>query len=97
MSLSLYNTASRSIETFTPPSPSVVTMYNCGPTVYNYVHVGNLRAYVFADILRRTLEADGYEVKQIVNITDVGHLVSDGDEGEDKMVVGATREGKSVE
>ena len=97
MALKLYNTASRSLEVFTPPPPSTVTMYNCGPTVYNYVHIGNLRAYVFADILRRTLEADGYEVKQIVNITDVGHLVSDGDEGEDKMSVGAKREGKSVE
>ena len=97
MALKLYNTASRSLEAFTPPPPHTVTMYNCGPTVYNYVHIGNLRAYVFADILRRTLEREGYEVKQIVNITDVGHLVSDGDEGEDKMVVGATREGKSVE
>ncbi len=97
MSLKLYNTASRSLEAFTAMSPTLVTMYNCGPTVYNYVHIGNLRAYVFADILRRALEREGHEVKQIVNITDVGHLVSDGDEGEDKMTVGAVREGKSVE
>lgn len=93
----LYNTASRQIEEFTPPPPHVVTMYNCGPTVYNYAHIGNLRAYVFADVLRRTFEQNGYAVKQIVNITDVGHLVSDDDEGEDKIELGAKREGKSVE
>ncbi len=72
-------------------------MYNCGPTVYNYAHIGNLRAYVFADVLRRTLEMNEYTVKQVINITDVGHLVSDGDEGEDKILIGAKREGKSVE
>ncbi len=93
----LYNTATRQVEEFTPPPPHVVTMYNCGPTVYNYAHIGNLRAYVFADVLRRTFEQNGYEVKQIVNITDVGHLVSDNDEGEDKIELGAKREGKSVE
>lgn len=93
----LYNTASRALEEFTPPPPHVVTMYNCGPTVYNYAHIGNLRAYVFADVLRRTFEQNGYVVKQIVNITDVGHLVSDDDEGEDKIELGAKREGKSVE
>ena len=97
MALKLYNTATRSLEEFTPSPPYEVKMYNCGPTVYNYAHIGNLRAYVFADILRRTLEADGYQVKQIVNITDVGHLVSDADEGEDKIAVGAEREGKSTE
>jgi hypothetical protein len=97
MALKLYNTATRNLETFTPPPPHEVTMYNCGPTVYNYAHIGNLRAYVFADVLRRTLELSGYTVKQIVNITDVGHLVSDADEGEDKIAVGAKREGKSVE
>ncbi len=93
----LYNTASREVEEFTPPPPHVVTMYNCGPTVYNFAHIGNLRSYVFADTLRRTLEHAGYEVKQIVNITDVGHLVSDDDEGDDKIELGAKREGKSVE
>ncbi len=97
MALELYNTATRKIEPFSPLVPKEVRMYNCGPTVYNYAHIGNLRAYVFADILRRTLEMSGYNVKQVVNITDVGHLVSDGDEGEDKMVVGAKREGKSIE
>ncbi|MDO8520729.1 MAG: cysteine--tRNA ligase [bacterium] len=97
MTLKLYNTLTRKLEEFTPLHPPKVTMYNCGPTVYNYAHIGNLRAYVFADVLRRTLEMNGYEVKQIINITDVGHLVSDQDEGEDKMVVGAKREGKSVE
>ncbi|OGZ05073.1 MAG: cysteine--tRNA ligase [Candidatus Lloydbacteria bacterium RIFCSPHIGHO2_02_FULL_54_17] len=97
MTLKLYNTLTREIEEFTPLHPPRVGMYNCGPTVYNYAHIGNLRAYVFADVLRRTLEMNGYKVKQVINITDVGHLVSDQDEGEDKMVLGAKREGKSVE
>lgn len=97
MTLKLYNTLTRKVEEFKPLHPPQVTMYNCGPTVYNYAHIGNLRAYVFADVLRRTLEMSGYQVRQIVNITDVGHLVSDADEGEDKMVMGAKREGKSVE
>ncbi len=93
----IYNTRSKSIEEFVPLIPGKVAMYNCGPTVYNYAHIGNLRAFVFADILRRALEWNGYAVQQVINITDVGHLVSDGDDGEDKMVVGATREGKSIE
>ncbi|HEY9585166.1 MAG TPA: cysteine--tRNA ligase [Candidatus Paceibacterota bacterium] len=97
MALRLYNTLTRQVEEFTPPPPYEVKMYNCGPTVYNYPQIGNLRSYVFADVLRRVLETNGYTVKQIVNITDVGHLVSDADEGEDKMMVGARREGKSVE
>ena len=97
MALQLYNTATRKLELFTPLLPSQVSMYNCGPTVYNYAHIGNLRAYVFSDVLRRTLELSGYKVKQIVNITDVGHLVGDADDTEDKMVVGAKREGKSIE
>lgn len=97
MALRLYNTATRTTEEFLPLHPPKVTMYNCGPTVYNYVHIGNLRAYVFADILRRTLTAHDFEVSQVINITDVGHLVSDQDEGDDKMEVGARREGKSVE
>ncbi len=71
-------------------------MYNCGPTVYNYAHIGNLRAYVFADVLRRTLEMNGYAVKQVINITDVGHLVGDGDEGDDKMTAALKREGKPL-
>ncbi len=97
MTLSLYNTLTRKKEEFLPLSGNTVTMYNCGPTVYNFVHIGNLRAFLFADTLRRVLEWDGYEVKQIMNITDVGHLVSDGDEGEDKMEKGAAREGKSAQ
>src|SRR5680860_1802755 len=95
--LKLYNTLTRKIEIFTPLNDGVATMYNCGPTVYNYAHIGNLRSYVFADLLRRTLEHYDYEVKQVINITDVGHLVDDGDEGEDKIEKGAKREKKSVQ
>src|SRR5581483_8623739 len=73
-----------------------VGMYHCGPTVYDYVHIGNLRAAVFADTVRRLFEADGYDVKQVMNITDIGHLVSDGDEGEDKMTKALIREGKPL-
>lgn len=97
MGLRLYNTLTRHVEEFTPSPPYEVKMYNCGPTVYNYAHIGNLRAYVFADVLRRTLQVNGYTVKQTINITDVGHLISDADEGADKIEVGAKREGKSVE
>jgi len=97
MGLLLYNTASRSLEEFIPVNPEKVLMYNCGPTVYNYQHIGNMRSYVFADILRRAIELNGYTVKQIINITDVGHLVGDGDVGEDKIMVGARREKKSAE
>lgn len=93
MTIRLYNTATRTLETFSPPPPHTVTMYHCGPTVYNYAHIGNLRAYVFADILRRMFEANGYAVKQVINVTDVGHLVGDGDEGEDKMTAALKREG----
>ncbi len=97
MTLRFFNTATRTVEDFVPQNANRVTMYNCGPTVYNYVHIGNLRSYIFADTLRRTLEWNGYDVNQVINITDVGHLVSDGDEGEDKMVLGTVREGKNVE
>lgn len=97
MAIVLKNTATRTKEEFTPLSPGIVRIYSCGPTVYNYAHIGNLRAYVFADLLRRMFEFNGYEVKQVVNITDVGHLTSDEDEGEDKIEKGAAREGKSVE
>ncbi len=97
MTLRLYNTLTRTTEEFSPLHPPRVAMYNCGPTVYNWVHIGNLRAYVFADVLRRALEREGFEVEQVANITDVGHLVSDQDEGEDKIEIGARREGKSVE
>ncbi|MEX2368801.1 MAG: cysteine--tRNA ligase, partial [Candidatus Paceibacterota bacterium] len=95
--LRLFNTMSREKEVFVPVDPGQpVRMYNCGPTVYNFAHIGNLRAFVFADTLRRTLEANGYEVKQVINITDVGHLVSDGDEGQDKMTKGLEREGLPI-
>lgn len=96
MDIKIYNTLSRSIETFTPLKDGFVSMYHCGPTVYDRAHIGNLRAYVFADLLRRTFEYNGYEVKQAINITDVGHLVSDGDEGEDKMTKALKREGKPL-
>ena len=94
MAIRFYNTLKNFKEEFTPGEPGKVTMYNCGPTVYNFAHIGNFRAYVFADILRRYLEYRGYEVRQVMNITDVGHLTDDADEGEDKMVVAAGKEGK---
>ncbi len=95
--IQLYNTRSRSLETFVPLHAPNVTLYHCGPTVYGYAHIGNMRAYVFADTLRRMLEWNGFKTTQVINITDVGHLVSDGDEGEDKIDVGAKREGISIE
>lgn len=94
--IQLYNTKTRKKEVFSPIHEGEVRMYHCGPTVYHYAHIGNLRAYVFADILRRTFEWNGYLVKQVINITDVGHLVSDQDDGEDKMQKGARREGKTA-
>ena len=96
MALKLYNTLTRKKETFKPISKEEVTMYNCGPTVYWYQHIGNLKAYIFADLLRRTLEFNGYKVRQVINVTDVGHLTSDADEGEDKMEKAAKREGKTA-
>jgi cysteinyl-tRNA synthetase len=92
----LYNTLHRQIEEFKPQQPNTATLYTCGPTVYNYYHIGNLRNAVFNDTLRRALTATGYDVKHTMNITDVGHLVSDADEGEDKLEKGAAREGKTV-
>ena len=83
--IKLHNTYSGSLETFKPVTEGVVSMYNCGPTVYNYAHIGNMRSFVFADLLRRMFEWNGYTVKQIMNITDVGHLTSDADSGEDKV------------
>ncbi len=96
MALKLYNTLSRKKEDFVPISPPNVGMYACGPTVYTYAHLGNLRAYVFNDVLRRTLIKNGFKLKEVMNITDVGHLTSDADEGEDKMLVTAKKEKKSV-
>lgn len=94
--LVLFNTLTRKKEDFISIEPGKVKMYCCGPTVYNYAHIGNLRSYFFEDILKRVLLYNGYEVIHIMNITDVGHLVSDADEGEDKMEKGAKREGKTV-
>ncbi|OHA29321.1 MAG: cysteine--tRNA ligase [Candidatus Taylorbacteria bacterium RIFCSPHIGHO2_12_FULL_45_16] len=88
----LYNTLTLHKETFI--KKEWVTMYHCGPTVYDYAHIGNLRSYVFADILRRTFEYNSYKVHQVINITDIGHLVTDGDDGEDKMIKALKREGK---
>ncbi len=90
--MKLYNTLTGKKEDFKPINDKMVGIYNCGPTVYNYAHIGNLRAYVFADVLRRTLEWSGYKVKQVMNITDIGQLTSDADEGEDKMVKALKRE-----
>lgn len=96
MSLQLFNTLSRKKEKFVPIHTGEAHLYTCGPTVYHYAHIGNLRTYVFEDILTRTLRAAGYSVTHVMNITDVGHLVSDGDDGEDKMEIGARRAGKSI-
>ncbi|MFO0703489.1 MAG: cysteine--tRNA ligase [Patescibacteria group bacterium] len=92
----LYNTLSRKVEDFKPLVDKKVKMYACGPTVYDYTHLGHLRKYTLDDVLRRTLEYLGYDVNHVMNITDVGHLVSDSDEGEDKLEKGAKRTGKTV-
>jgi len=92
----LYNSATRRREEFVPIEPGKVGLYTCGPTVYHYAHIGNLRSYIMEDILDRYLRYSGYAVKRVMNITDVGHLSSDGDTGEDKMVKGAKREHKTV-
>ena len=96
MDFKIYNSASRQIETFVPHNSKEVTMYTCGPTVYHFAHIGNLRSYIMEDILQKSLEYMGYNVKRCMNITDVGHLASDADTGEDKMLLGAQREHKSV-
>ncbi len=94
--MKLYNTMSRSIEEFVPIENGKVSMYCCGPTVYNYAHIGNLRTYIFEDLLHRTLQRAGYSVTHVMNITDVGHLTGDGDDGEDKMEKSARETGRSV-
>jgi cysteinyl-tRNA synthetase len=94
--LKLFNSLTRQAEVFEPVHPGEARVYTCGPTVYNYQHIGNMRAYVFADTLGRTLQWKGYKLTHVVNITDVGHLTSDADEGEDKMERMAAREGKSA-
>ena len=92
----LYNSATRKREEFVPNNPDLVGMYTCGPTVYHYAHIGNLRSYIMEDVLEKYLRYAGYPVKRVMNITDVGHLTSDADEGEDKMLKGARREHKTV-
>ncbi len=92
----LYNSTSHKKEPFKPNHPDIVKMYTCGPTVYHYAHIGNLRSYIMEDVLEKFLRYDGYNVKRVMNITDVGHLASDADTGEDKMLKGAKREHKSV-
>ncbi|MFA4873266.1 MAG: cysteine--tRNA ligase [Patescibacteria group bacterium] len=94
--LKLYNTLTRKKEEFKPINPPHVGLYTCGPTVYDYAHIGNLRTYITEDILKRVITANGYQMNHVMNITDVGHLTSDADEGEDKMMKGARREGKTV-
>lgn len=91
--LRIYNTLSRAVEDFQPLNPPKVGIYSCGPTVYHYAHIGNMRAYIFADTLVRGLEFCGYQVNQVMNITDVGHLTDDGSDGEDKVEIGSRREG----
>ena len=92
----LYNSLSRKKEKFVPNDPSIVKMYTCGPTVYHFAHIGNLRTYIMEDVLEKALRYEGYNIKRVMNITDVGHLASDADTGEDKMLKGAKRENKSV-
>ncbi|MBP5184312.1 MAG: cysteine--tRNA ligase [Lachnospiraceae bacterium] len=94
--MKLYNSATRRIEDFVTNEPGKVAMYTCGPTVYHYAHIGNIRSYICEDVLEKTLRYLGYDVKRVMNITDVGHLSDDGDNGEDKMLKGAEREHKSV-
>ena len=92
----LYNSLSHKKELFVPNHPDVVKMYTCGPTVYHYAHIGNLRSYIMEDVLEKSLRYEGYPVHRVMNITDVGHLASDADTGEDKMLKGARREHKTV-
>ena len=94
--MKIYNSATRQREEFVPNNPDIVKMYTCGPTVYHFAHIGNLRSYIMEDILEKYLRYAGYNVKRVMNITDVGHLTSDADEGEDKMLKGAKRENKTV-
>lgn len=92
----LYNTMTRSVEPFEPLDSGKVGLYTCGPTVYQYAHIGNLRTYVFEDVLKRVLTEAGYEVQHVMNVTDVGHLVSDADTGDDKMEKSAAKQGKTI-
>src|SRR3954462_6020064 len=95
--LSFFNTLTRKAGPFTPMRPGQAGLYTCGPTVYNYAHIGNLRTYIFEDILQRTLEYSGFTVRRVMNVTDVGHLTGDTDSGDDKLDKAALEEKKSVE
>src|SRR5919199_4002222 len=91
-----YDTMTRAVTDFEPLTPGKVLMYTCGPTVYRYAHIGNLRTYITADVLRRALAFEGYDVRQVVNITDVGHMTDEvADEGEDRMLLGSEDQGLS--
>ena len=94
--MQIYNTLTHKKEEFVPNVSGKVAMYTCGPTVYHFAHIGNLRSYIMEDVLEKTLRYEGYDVKRVMNITDVGHLTSDGDTGDDKMLKGAKREHKTV-
>ncbi len=94
--MKLYNQLTKKVENFKPQDPENVKIYTCGPTVYSFAHIGNLTSYVYWDLLVRTLKANDYKVNRVLNLTDVGHLTSDGDDGEDKLEKGAKREGKTV-
>ena len=94
--MKLFNTLTRNVEEFVPNVEGKVNMYTCGPTVYHFAHIGNLRSYIMEDVLEKILRYSGYDVKRVMNITDVGHLSSDADTGEDKMIKGAKRENKTV-
>nr|MCR5681496.1 cysteine--tRNA ligase [Clostridiales bacterium] len=94
--MKLYNTLTRTRDDFVPHEPGKVKMYTCGPTVYHFAHIGNLRTYIMEDVLEKYLRWSGYDVTRCMNITDVGHLTSDADTGEDKMLKGARREHKTV-
>ena len=94
--MQIYNSLSHKKEEFIPNTPGKVSMYTCGPTVYHYAHIGNLRSYIMEDVLEKYLRFTGLDVKRVMNITDVGHLTSDGDTGDDKMLKGAKREHKTV-
>ena len=94
--MQLYNSLTRTVEPFVTREPGKVRMYTCGPTVYHYAHIGNLRSYIMEDVLEKFLRWQGFDVLRVMNITDVGHLSSDADTGEDKMLKGARREHKTV-
>ena len=94
--MKIYNTLTKTVEEFVPHNSGEVTLYTCGPTVYHYAHIGNMRNYISEDILEKSLNYLGYNVKRCMNITDVGHLTSDSDSGEDRMLKGAKREHKTV-